>query len=477
MEFDIAIFGGGVVGCNIFSLLTRVGKKAVLIEKENDVSLGCSKANSGIVHAGYDCEENSLKARLNVRGCFLMENLCKELSVPYTKCGSFVVGNDLEKLETLYNRGIKNGVKNLEIIKDNLISFIPNINNNIKYALYAKDAGIVNPYMLTIALAEDGVLNGGKIEFNFSADKIYKENNLFIISNGSKTIKAKYIINASGYGYNEIANLLGSENYNLSFRRGEYFVLDKGTGFVNAPIFPLPTDKGKGILATPTNSGNILFGPTADDDEVYCAKTTSAGLSQIKSQITNTFNNIPFNKIIRQFSGVRVSAGKDFIIEKSKKVENVINICGINSPGLTSAPAIAEYVLSLLDIENRQKENIVKRIPYRIKEDDRANLIKKDSRYGKIICRCEVVSEMEIINAINSPLKPKTLDGIKRRVRCGMGRCQGGFCTNKIIELIAKENGLQLEDIEKEFKASNLMIADIKSTEFYENNEFRGKNE
>ena len=466
MIYDAIIFGGGVVGTSIFSKLTRIGKKVVLVEKENDVALGASKANSGICHAGYDCEENSLKARLNVRGCAVMPQICKELSVPFTKCGTYVVGNDLDKLETLYNRGINNGVKNLKIIKENLTDFIPNLKSDFKYALYAEDAGIVNPYMLTIAYAEDAVLNGGKIYFNFSATKINKVDNIYVVSNGEIELKANIIINACGKGYNDIATLIGSETYPLTFRRGEYFVLEKDTNFVSSPIFPLPTEKGKGILATPTTDGNILLGPTADDGE-YSTKTTALGLRAIKSQISDEFNNIPFNKVIRVFSGVRVSSGKDFIIEKSKKAENVINIAGINSPGLTSAPAIAEYVCTLLNFTLEEKPNLKIRKDYKVPANLRKEYIKQNPKYGKIVCRCEVVSEGEVIDAIHSPLSPTSVDAIKRRVRCGMGRCQGSFCTTKICQILSEQTGLKLEEIIKDHNNSNLMIGDIKETEYF----------
>lgn len=469
MIYDAIIFGGGVVGASIFSKLTRIGKNAILVEKENDVALGASKANSGICHAGYDCEENSLKARLNVRGGAIMPKICEELSVPFKKCGSYVVGNDLEKLVNLYNRGINNGVKNLKIIKENLTDYIPNLKSNFKYALYAENAGIVNPYMLTIAYAEDAVINGGKIHFNYSTTSIKKENDYFIISNGKTEIKASIIINACGKGYNDIATLIGSETYPLTFRRGEYFLIDRDTNFVSSPIFPLPTEKGKGILATPTTDGNILLGPTADDGE-YSTKTTAQGLNEIKQQIINEFDNIPFNKVIRVFSGVRVSSGKDFIIEKSKKIENIINIAGINSPGLTSAPAIAEYVCNLLNFSLEEKENLKRRKDYKIPATQRNEYIKQNSKYGKIICRCEVVSEGEIIDAIHSPLSPRSIDGIKRRVRCGMGRCQGSFCTNKICHIIAEQTGLKAEEIIKDKNGSNLMVGDIKETQYFKDN-------
>lgn len=470
MNFDIAIIGGGVVGCACFSHLIKLGKKCVLIEKESDVATGMSKANSGLVHAGFDCKVGTLKAQLNVRGNELFENLCKELSVPFKRTGAVVVGNDLEKIKELYNQGLQNGVKELFIIQDEeLHSIVPNLSENINYGLYAKTAGIVSPYLLTIALAEEGVINGGKVEFNFFIKEIIKENDYFIISNGKKKIKSKIIINASGKGYNDIASLLNAENYPLSFRKGEYFVLDRETEFVNLSVFPLPTKLGKGILATPTVAGNILFGPTAEEEKEYSTATTTEGLDKIKNFINSNYKNIPWNKVIREYTGVRVSSGDDFIIEKSK-VKNVINICGINSPGLSCVPAIAEYVANLLGLNNVFVD-YKKRVPYtriqKLSIEDANQIIKENHLFGKIVCRCEKISEGEIIEVLRSPLKPKTIDAVKRRARAGMGRCQGGFCTMKICELISKEFNIPMEKVLKEYAYSNICSSDIKQTKYF----------
>lgn len=466
MIFDYAIFGGGVVGCAIFSKLTRLGKNVVLIEKNTDVAMGASKANSGLVHAGFDCKEGTNKAKMNVIGNQMFEKLATELSVPYLKTGALVVGNDLEKIKELKTRGEHNGVKGLEIIEgEQLYSLAPNLNKNIKYALYAKTAGIVSPYLFTIALAEEAVINGAKVVFRFHTKKIKQTEEYFEISDGSQVIQAKGIINACASGFNEIAKMLKTESYQMTFRRGEYYVLDKGTNFVSQTIFPLPTKESKGVLVTPTASGNILIGPTSELSD-SSTKTTAEGLAKVKESVSALFDNIPWNKVIREYSGVRLISGDDFIIQKSGKNDKVINIFGICSPGLSSAPAIAEYVArNLLNIT--EKEKFIKRKPYTkmsmLSAQKQNEIIAKKSAYGKIVCRCEVISEGEILEAINSPLRPTTIDAVKRRVRAGMGRCQGGFCTLRVAELISKQTGIPLEKVEKDDEGSFIILDDIKS--------------
>lgn len=466
MIFDYAIFGAGVIGSAIASKLTRLGKSVVLIEKNTDVAMGASKANSGLIHAGFDAKEGTLKARLNVQGNKMFDKLAKELSISFKRTGALVVGNDLEKLKQLKTRGENNGVQGLEIIKkDKLYGLVPNLKKDIKYALYAKTAGIISPYMLTVALAEEAVINGAKVVFRFDTKKIKQNETGFEISDGKNVVVAKEIINAAANGFNEISKLLKTEMYSAEFRRGEYFVLDKGTGFVELTVFPLPTADSKGILVTPTASGNVLLGPTSDVCD-YNTKTTTEGLQKIRDNVSNLFDNIPWNKVIREYSGVRVVCGDDFIVQRSNKNSKVVNVFGICSPGLSAAPAIAEYVArDILQIKG--KENFVLRKPYtkmsNLSLAKKNEIISKNKAYGKIVCRCEVISEGEILEAINSPLKPTTVDAVKRRVRAGMGRCQGGFCSLKVAELISSQTGIPFDKIEKDDVGSFLMIDDIKS--------------
>ena len=440
----------------------------MLIEKGNDVAIGTTKANTGLVHAGFDAKPGTLKAILNVKGAKMMEGLCKSLFVPFKRNGALVVGNDLKKLKKLYERGIKNGVQGLSIIDKKVLSkLVPNLNKDIKYALYAKTAGIVSPYELAIAFAEEAVINGAKVKFNYELANVQYIKDIYNLSNGKETIKVKGIINATGAGYNEVAKILGTEEYPITYRVGEYYLLDKTEiGLTNITVFPLPTETSKGVVVTPTVDGNILIGPNAVELSEVSTRTTMEGLKEVKDNAKQIFPNIMFNKNIRNFAGVRTVVGEDFVIEKSKKAKNIVNIAGICSPGLTAAPAIANMVVrELLEINTKERK-IKQRTPMihtkELSQEELNKLIRKDKNYGRIICRCEQVTAGEIISALNSPLKPTSIDAIKRRTKAGMGRCQGGFCLIDELELIAKIKNIPMESIVKENLDSNYIIADIK---------------
>ena len=463
--YDVAIIGGGVVGAMLFSDLSRAGYKAVLIEKELDVATGMSKANSGLVHAGFDAKPNTFKAVMNVRGNKMYPSICKRLGVKLKNCGAFVVGDNLEAIKELYNRGVMNGVKDMFVLNRNeLLKMLPNITENITCGLFAKSACIVDPYLLTICLAEEGVVNGGDIELDFQTKQVVKNNNSFDILSERKIVSARRIINCAGAGYNDVAKLIGSEEYKTEFRRGEYYVLDNSEGnIVPSTVFPLPTKAGKGVLVTPTVDGNILVGPTSYVSDKTTV-TTDDGLKDIRAKVSTMLNNVNLSKTIRVFAGVRVIVGEDFVIENSKKVAGVVNVAGICSPGLSAAPAISEYVIkNLLKAEFKQKEDAVKIKPYlRMNElslSKQNQLIKENPDYGKIVCKCEGISVGEIKDAINRPFRPRTMDGIKRRIRAGMGRCQGGFCSDKVAMILAKENKIKIEDVVKERKGGYYLLA------------------
>ena len=467
MVYDVAILGGGVIGCSIFNKLTRIGKKAILIEKGLDVATGTTKANSGIVHAGFDAKPNTLKALLNVRGASLYPKLCEELNVPYIRNGALVIGNDIKVVNELYDRGIQNGVQDLEVLdRKMLLSKLPNISDNITCALFAKSSAIVSPYEFAIALAEESVVNGGSIIFNFNTTSCSKDTDYYILSNGKDKIKAKKIVVSVGGNHNEVAEILGTSKYDIKFRRGEYYLLDKGSMDIGGhTIFPLPSKDSKGVLISNTCSGNIIIGPTSILCDNNATITTKEGLNDIAKKSGLMLNNVNFRKNIRVFAGVRTLVGDDFVIEKDRINNDVINVTGICSPGLTAAPAIAEEVVKLLDYKD--KEIKIKHLPKRIKTCELSTielnkLIKKNSSYGKIVCRCENITEAEIIEAINSPLQPMTIDGIKRRTRAGMGRCQGGFCFSKVMELIARERNISIDRINKENSGSRIIVGDIK---------------
>lgn len=466
MIYDVAVLGGGVVGCAIFNKLIRLGASAVLVEKGSDVAVGTSKANSGIVHAGFDAKVGSLKAGYNVRGAELFPKLCKELNVPFTVNGALVVGNDMTAVRELYDRGIANGVSNLQILGEKeLKSLVPNLSENVTCGLLAETSAIVSPYKFTIALAEEGVINGGQVVFNYDLKSSKKIDDYYILSNGKDEICAKKIVVAVGAEHNNVAQVLGSKQYDIQYRRGEYYLLDKGENVTNGyTIFPLPSKDSKGVLVSATVDGNTIVGPTSTLTDDPSTKTTRDGLNEIASKVSAMLNGVNLRKNIRVFSGVRTLVGDDFVIEKDPENSDIISVTGICSPGLSASPAIAEYVCQLLDFVGDEKP--MKRLPeYPTISNKTLNeineLISQDSRYGKIVCRCESVSEMEIVNAIHSPLKPISLDGIKRRTRAGMGRCQGGFCFLKVMEIVAKERGISINEVLKENKDSRIIIGDI----------------
>lgn len=467
--YDFIIFGGGVVGACLLNKLTRLNKHAIILEKALDVATGQTKANTALVHAGFDAKPNTLKAKLNVRGNFLFEPLCKELGINFKRCGAVVVDKTPDVLEKLYQRGQVNKVKGLEILNaEQLKTLVPNLKSDFKFGLYAKTAGIVSPFLFTVAMCEHSIINGAEIKFDFDTKKVEFENDIFVVTNQKgESVKSKYVINCAGFGYNQIAKLLDEQELDIKFRRGEYYVLDNTEiNFVKVSVFPAPSDMGKGILATPTIDGNILLGPNAKDCDNFDKQTTAEGLEQVYNGVNNMFNNVNWKKVIRNYSGVRTIYGDDFYIKQGKNPK-IVNIAGICSPGLTSSPAIAEYVcFELLNLDKNEK-SMLPRKPYtdmnKLSLEKQNQVIKSNSDYGKIVCKCEKVSVGEIMEAVNSPLKPQSIDGIKRRVRAGMGRCQGGFCALKVASLIAKANNKTLQQVVKENQNSEIALEDLKN--------------
>ena len=468
--FDTIVVGAGVVGTSIFNKLTRLGKKCLLIDKASDVATGASKANSGIVHAGYDPEPGTMKAKMNVRGNKLYPSICKRLGIKLNKCGALVVGDDREKVEALYKRGIENKVYVEIWDRDKIVSKVPNISDSVSVALYARDSYVVSPYLFTIALADEAVLNGGKIALEEDIVLIKKVNDIFEVETKNQIYRARTLVNSAGSGYNEIAKLVGAEEYPLTFRRGEYFVFDKVKDFdVPCTLFPLPTSLGKGVLVTPTVDGNFLVGPTSEAEVEPSTKTTAQGLADIKAKSALVLKDINFRNSIRQFSGVRVICGDDFVVEKSKKVDGLVNLAGICSPGLTSAPAIAEYVAKLLGFDGKEKQNLKKIAPYRLFKNmtktEQKRLIKENKDYCKIVCKCEEITLGDVNFALNRPLKICSVDAVKRRTNAGMGRCQGGFCFTKVVQAISKQCKIEYRKVKKENRGSEVCICDIREVE------------
>lgn len=461
--YDVIIIGSGVAGAATARALSRYKVNACVLEKEEDVCCGTSKANSGIVHAGYDAETGSLMARLNVRGNEMMEQLSKDLDFPFRRNGSLVIclcEEDMPNLQRLYDRGVANGVKELRILsREEVLKMEPNAAEQVYAALYAPTAGIVCPFGLNIALAENAYANGVEFKFNTEVDGIQKIEHGFEVHTSQGVFRTKYIVNAAGVYADEIHNMISKKKLHITPRKGEYCLLDKNAGdHISRTIFALPGKLGKGVLAAPTVHGNLIIGPTAMDmDDKEASNTTREGLDTLIQKAGMNVRNIPIRQVITSFSGIRAHEDRhEFIIEEAQDAPGFIDCAGIESPGLASCPAIGEMAADIL----KDKLNLEERPDYiatrtgilnpdRLSRKERADLIKKQPEYGNIVCRCEMVTEGEIIDAIRRPLGAKSLDGVKRRTRAGMGRCQSGFCSPRVMEILARELGTELSDITK----------------------------
>lgn len=470
--YDIIIIGGGIVGTAVLDRLARYDKSVLLLESADDVAFGATRANSGIVHAGYDCDPGTLKARFNVRGNALTWKLVEELDVPAKKCGSLVVApkEGLDGLKKLYDKGVANGVKVEIFNREQTVAFEPNVSDNIEYSLYAPEAGIISPYQFAIALADRGILNGGEIKTEAEVVALSRENNSWKVETTKGTYFAKHVVNCAGANGAQIADMAGAEHYDTEYRRGDYFVLDNAENKnVNTVIFPLPTAAGKGILVAPTADGNVIYGPTSIPTENGDTAVTLDGLDEIRKNVALTYKAPAYRKCIRIYAGVRTVIGHDFVIGKSALVPSFIMAIGICSPGLSSAPAIAEYIeeLYLEQTDAKLKENLVVNMPkhkrlHDLNEDELNALIAEDPAWGRIVCRCEKVTEAEIVSAIHSPLPATTVDAVKRRVRAGMGRCQGGFCAPRVMEILARELNKPITEIRKGFGDSYIARYPVK---------------
>lgn len=476
--YDVVIIGAGVSGSASARELSRYKVNACVIEKTEDVCSGTSKANSGIVHAGFDAPEGSLMAKLNVEGNLMMEELSKELDFPFKKNGSLVIclsEEDMPKLKELYDRGIRNGVKELKILnKEEVLELEPNITDDVYAALYAPTGGIVCPFGLNIALAENANTNGIEFRFNTEAQDIEKIDGGFIIKTNQGDIKTKYIVNAAGVYADKFHNMVSQNKINITARKGEYCLLDKNAGnHVSRTIFALPGKMGKGVLVSPTAHGNLIVGPTSTDiDDKEGVNTTREGLDTVIGKSSMNVKNIPMRQVITSFSGLRAHEDNhEFIIKELEDAKGFIDCAGIESPGLTSSPAIGKMVADILKEKLNLEENpnfvgTRKGIldPNTLSLEERNQLIKEQPAYGNIICRCEMITEGEIIDAIRRPLGAKSLDGVKRRTRAGMGRCQAGFCSPKTMEILERELSISMFDITKAGGESNMVLGLVKDS-------------
>ena len=471
MKYDVVVIGGGVIGCAVARELSRYQVKACVVEREEDVCSGTSKANSAIVHGGFDAEPGSLKAKFNILGSQMMEELSKELDFDYKRNGSLVLcfaEEDKPALEALYEKGVKNGVKGMSIISgDEVRKREPNIEDTVVAALDVPSGGIVCPFGLTIALAENACDNGVEFQFLTEVETIEKEAEGYVLKTSKGEIHTACVVNAAGVYSDQIHNFVSEKKLHITARKGDYCLLDKEAGsLVSHTIFQLPTKMGKGVLVSPTVHGNLLTGPTATDIEDKEQTATDAKeLDSLMSRAALSVKGIPFRQVITSFAGLRAHEdGDDFVIGEVSDAPGFFDAAGIESPGLSSAPAIgqwlAEKVAEKLNAKKKEdwngtRKGIVR--PELLSKEERAELIRKNPAYGTIICRCESVSEGEIVDAITRTLGAKSLDGIKRRVRQGMGRCQAGFCTPRTMEILSRELGIRMEEVCKNAPGSEML--------------------
>ncbi len=474
--YDITIIGCGIVGASIAYSLSAYNVKVLILEQENDVAMGTTKANSAIVHAGYDPEPGTLMARLNVRGSEMMEDLCRKLSVKYKRTGSLVLAfdeADEKHLKKLYENGVKNGVQGMQILTgEEAKEMDPHLAEGVTAALYAPSAAIIDPWGLCIAEAETAVRNGADLRLNAGVTGLEQREDLLLLHTAAGDFETRYAVNCAGGWAGEICAMTGTEEWTSALSRGQYYLMDKSSGsLARHVIFQCPTEKGKGVLVAPTVHGNLIVGPNAEPvDDPYSRETTLAGLDEVAEASRKSIDGIDLRQCIRNFAGVRaVISEPDFVIRPARGCSRMLHAAGIKSPGLSAAPAIAEYVLQQLEemgLELERKASwIDTREQIRFKElsqPEKEELIRKDPRYGRVICRCETITEGEIAAAIHSPIPPCSIDGIKRRAGAGMGRCQGGFCGPRVLELLSRELGISPLDVLQDGEGTKLLVSETK---------------
>ncbi|MBQ3668516.1 MAG: FAD-dependent oxidoreductase [Clostridia bacterium] len=474
--YDVIIIGCGVVGAAAAWRLGGYELKTLVVEKQNDVAMGATRANSAIIHAGFDPEPGTLMARLNVEGSRMAGELCRELSVPYIRNGALVLAfdeADANTVRALYERGVKNGVEGLRVISaDEVRQMEPHVSDKVVCALHAPTSAIIDPWEYAIAFAETAAQNGVEFSFNSEVTSIKKtEVGYSVETADGKVYEARYIINAAGVHSDRVHNMVAAPSFKITPCRGDYCVLDKCENEKAAcTLFQCPGKEGKGVLVTPTVHGNLLAGPNAvncvDGDRV---NTTAEGIAFVKRMAAKSVPDVNFRNTIRQYAGMRANNDQtDFIIGFA--AERFLDLAGIKSPGLSAAPAIAVEAVKLLEgagLELVPKPNpVTKRVKKRFNHmtvDEKRAAIAENPLYGRVICRCETVTEAEIVAAIHSPLRPRTVDGIKRRAGAGMGRCQGGFCSPRVVEILARELGVSPLDILKDGEGSRILVSETKA--------------
>lgn len=474
MQVDVLVIGGGVTGCAIARALSRKAVKTALVEACEDVSMGASKANSAIVHAGYDAKPGSHMAEMNVKGNALYDQWCEELEVPLARIGSLVIafgGEDEAELQRLYEQGIQNGVPGMEIISgDEARRLEPVLSPDVTAALYARTGAITCPYQLTVACYENAVKNGVRAFMNTPVRGIDKTADGFTVTCGGQVFEAKYVVNAAGLFADDIARMAGDKSFSIHPRKGEYMLLDHAANIVSHVIFQTPSKMGKGVLVSPTVDDNAFAGPTAHDQESRIdTETTQEGMDYLRELSLRSVPTLNLRGVITSFAGLRAQASTgDFVLGPSETAPRLLHAAGICSPGLTSAPAIAEYIVeSLRRAGLAMPENTaydprrpaIRRFAEMTREEREA-AIRENPLYGRVICRCETITEAEIVEAVRRGAR--SLDAVKRRTRAGMGRCQGGFCSPRVMDIISRETGMPMTHITKFGAGSKLLTGMLK---------------
>ena len=477
--YDVVVIGAGVTGTCIARELSRYDIDLCVMEKGDDVASGTSKANSGVIHAGFDCKPGTLMAKLNVRGNELIYKYSKELDFPTKNNGSLVVCTveaERGKLDVLLEQAHKNGVPKCRIVeREELLEMEPNLTPNAVAALYAETGGVICPFNLAIAMGENAAVNGCEFKFETEVENIEKKAGYFNIITNEGVFQSKAVVNAAGVYADKIHNLVSENKIKIIARKGEYLLMDKELGnYFTKTVFTLPGKMGKGVLTAPTIHGNLYVGPTANDvEDKEGTNTTQEIIDELvyKAQHSHlTKDVLPMNKVITSFAGLRAHwENHEFIVEEVADAPGFFDAAGIESPGLTSSPAIAEMLVGIMEDKYhfKEKENFIatrKGVVHMedLSLEEKNEMIKKNPQYGNIVCRCEMVTEGEIVDAINRPIGARSMDGIKRRTRAGMGRCQAGFCTPRTMEILSRELGIPMTEITKKGKGSNLLVGKIK---------------
>ena len=476
--YDVLIIGCGITGAAAAFHLSRYRLKVAVLEQENDVAAGATKANSAILHAGYDPEPGTLMARLNVRGAALAKELCRKLDVPYWQCGSFVLAFSPEEetmLQALCQRGLANGVPQLRVITgDQARTIDPNLSPQVVSALYTPTAAICSPWEYCLALAETAVRNGADLRLETAVTGLERLAEGWLIHTNQGDLKSRYVINAAGLYAQAVHEMAAPRTFTIRPSKGQYFLLDKSERRrANHVIFQCPGPNGKGVLVAPTVHGNLIVGPSAEPVEGNDVSTTTEGLAYVRSTALKSVPSICFRESIRNFAGVRAATDRaDFIIELS--APHFLDLAGICSPGLTAAPAIAEYAAQLLEKDGLvlEEKDVFCCQRRRIRFHDllpaeKAQLVAQNPAYGRVICRCETITEGEILDALRSPIPPRSVDGVKRRAGAGMGRCQGGFCGPRVVEILSREQGVSPGTIVQDRAGSWLLAGRTKGGSSY----------